>query len=418
MSLRNKMPEITEKGCGLNPSIPRTLQFGNTFTPQTLTEISHPSHLISYIPPNTITDLKNDENSIVRHIDLNALSQDQSMLSYIDILTKDLNVKMNIVAINILGKLNDKALALLLHAIINCSKPVSTILITHQISAQHASNYRHPNNPEAFAHKFILSFFAVRTDFRIIAQQTDEQQFTFAVQKLHNMHHVNASKNKYIESYNEFSSVHEGFINNETWAMALLKTKTLLNVPIVKSHLLSNNDLVIQFGIGIGECFDSHRNVIGYEYSQPAIEYLNKNKPFIKTRFQDLNALNKEKTKLQYDAQLKKDLKVKANIFLINILEFLTDDAIRLLMLAIIDYAQTGSVCVLKFWSLSKDNNNGHDLRQQNNSRDLNPRYFLDLFTTHKNKIEYLDGETSKKLRNKNDEQIIENVSVIVVKKI
>jgi hypothetical protein len=120
--------------------------------------------------------------------------------------------------------------------------------------------------------------------------------------------------------------------------------------------LKSSNDPILQFGISVGSYlisnkFSEKRSIIGYDHSPTAIEHLQKNN--INARAIDLNALD-ENNELNYKSVLKNDLSVSSQLLFIRVLEYLNPEAVKLLMLAILDEAKKGTSLFVEIFNPNK----------------------------------------------------------------
>lgn len=120
--------------------------------------------------------------------------------------------------------------------------------------------------------------------------------------------------------------------------------------------LKSSNDPIIQFGISVGSYlmsnkFSEKRSIIGYDNSPTAIEHLRNNS--IHARDIDLNALD-ENNELAYKSVLKNDLSISSQLLFIRVLEYLNPEAVKLLMLTIIDEAQKGTSLFVEIFNPNK----------------------------------------------------------------
>lgn len=102
---------------------------------------------------------------------------------------------------------------------------------------------------------------------------------------------------------------------------------------------------ILQLGVSAAKFIrekPKHWNRIGYDYIEP-------NKNDFLFRLLDLNSIDESgaESALAYAAQLQKDLRQPTNIFVIRILEYLTPEASKLLVFALMDYAQPGTRFIL-----------------------------------------------------------------------
>lgn len=109
-------------------------------------------------------------------------------------------------------------------------------------------------------------------------------------------------------------------------------------------YLNKANKNILQLGANTGE-FLKELNVAGWEtmgwdFSPTAIKLLKNNK--IKCREIDLNAV--EHSKLLYENELKNDLKENSHLFSFRVLEYLKPEALKLLLLHLINHSKKGCI--------------------------------------------------------------------------
>lgn len=146
------------------------------------------------------------------------------------------------------------------------------------------------------------------------------------------------------------------------------------------SRKLLNKECRSIVNLGIGAGLDvmglgSDWQVIGYEYSVNAVNFL-KNKKNFTIREIDLESLDETQTKLAYDAQLAEDLSKVTNIVAANILQYLDDPSMTVLLLACIRLAQPGTVFFIANSVYTSD-----DKLEMKKQRDRKIRGFLEAKT-------------------------------------
>ncbi len=178
----------------------------------------------------------------------------------------------------------------------------------------------------------------------------------------------------------------------------------------------SSSKRVIQIGIGTGAYIGnncSSKSVIGYDFSKTAIASIEE-KGYI-GRLLDLGELHpKNKRQLAYHDLLRKDLAVPAEIVMIRVLEYLNPEAVKLLILSMIDLAKPDSKFYFDIW-------NGH----KRNKTDLlgNLCYFpiehgyIPSFFAARTDVEFLSYGLCDLANNENVEQDEKCVERLIVRK-
>jgi len=112
---------------------------------------------------------------------------------------------------------------------------------------------------------------------------------------------------------------------------------------------------IIQFGVGCAayhKRFSQARRIIGYDYSEVSKNVASS--AGVQVRAFNLNAIN-HAHQLTYEKQLKEDLSFLSDILCIRVLEYLTPEAVGLLMLTLVKHAQPGSRFYFAFLSFPTD---------------------------------------------------------------
>lgn len=102
---------------------------------------------------------------------------------------------------------------------------------------------------------------------------------------------------------------------------------------------------IVQLGASNGKFLADYKkegwNVLAYDFSQPALEYLSNNG--INAKCVDLNDIDGS-GKLCYSSQLAADIHEPVNILMIRILQYLDVEAVNLLLFTLMQEAAPGSV--------------------------------------------------------------------------
>ena len=114
----------------------------------------------------------------------------------------------------------------------------------------------------------------------------------------------------------------------------------------LEQYLNKDSRNILQLGASLGRFCDRYAkaewNIIAYDWSEAAVNYLNKNKIHVKKI--NLNKLTDDNKALAYEKELMSDIDKPINIFIFKIIEYLTDDAANLLIYTLINASQKGSV--------------------------------------------------------------------------
>lgn len=150
-----------------------------------------------------------------------------------------------------------------------------------------------------------------------------------------------------------------------------------------KDEFDSSAEGVIQLGISTGNyltqfCSLSTRRIIGYDYSQVAINHISEKG--VTSRLVNLNEtdINNDK-RLGYHDLLEADLYVSRAVLIIRTLEYLNPEAVKLLIFSLLDFSKPGTKFYLEiFTANSKDAAKQSSMREFHHN--LQPGYIPSFF--------------------------------------
>ena len=173
-----------------------------------------------------------------------------------------------------------------------------------------------------------------------------------------------------------------------------------------------SNNQVIHFGCGLGSYVSTlpHRRTIGYEYSPSAIQYLQEHNSINTIRNVDLDAITDGT--LSYQSYITTDLNHPADILMVRLLEYLSDDALLLLLSALIQQAQPNTTFYIE---VSKAIDTDDKLEQLGFIRDLEKGYVASFFAPRTD-MEFISH--TQVLRNETSSNQLMSVERLLVAKI
>jgi hypothetical protein len=111
------------------------------------------------------------------------------------------------------------------------------------------------------------------------------------------------------------------------------------------SQFNTSTKRILQLGISLGNYYLKKklqaRDIVGYDYSPAAIDYVNAHR--MKGRLTDLDSIDPESKKLAYVDLLEADLSVAAEILIIRTFECLKPEVVMLLIFNIIEFSKAGT---------------------------------------------------------------------------
>lgn len=172
---------------------------------------------------------------------------------------------------------------------------------------------------------------------------------------------VNQVSQSYIwEKYNKYK-VEGKNVANQT-ALFFEAIPSTLKDEFISSSEKNIVQMGVSTGTYLGECFfPGKRKVIGYDYADSAISYINKTGE-IDGRQVDLNStkLNERENTLSltYQHLLENDLSQPSDVLMIRILEYLNPEAVVLLIHSMLTLAKSGTNFYFEIFNANDDEKN------------------------------------------------------------